>query len=60
MPRVAAWLHHSQAAQRIVEHLHGDATPDVRRRALAQENVVVQINHLRSTCPWPQGSRPAS
>ncbi len=49
MPNVAAWLHHSQAAQRIVEQtLHCDAPPDARHRALAKENVVVQINHLRT------------
>ena len=49
MPNVAAWLHHSQAAQRIVEQtLRCDASPEARHCALARENVVVQINHLRT------------
>jgi len=49
MPNVAAWLHHSQAAQRIVEQtLQCDASPEARHCALARENVSVQINHLRT------------
>jgi len=49
MPNVAAWLHHSQAAQRIVEQtLRCDAPVEARQAALAKENVVVQINHLRT------------
>ena len=49
MPNVAAWLHHSQAAQHIVEQtLRCDAPEEERHRALAKENVVVQINHLRT------------
>ncbi len=49
MPNVAAWLHHSQAAERIVEQtLRCDAPEEERHCALAKENVVVQINHLRT------------
>lgn len=49
MPNVAAWLHHSQAAQDIVKQtLRCDAPDEERHRALAKENVVVQINHLRT------------
>ncbi len=49
MPNVAAWLHHSQAAQDIIKQtLHCDAPDEERHRALAKENVVVQINHLRT------------
>ena len=49
MPSVAAWLHHSQAAQRIVEQtLRCDAPLEDRHCALAKENVIVQINHLRT------------
>lgn len=49
MPNVAAWLSHSQAAQRIVEQtLQCDAPDEEHHRALAMENVAVQINHLRT------------
>ncbi len=49
MPNVAAWLHHAQAAQSVVEQtLRCDAPPKERHCALAKENVVVQINHLRT------------
>ncbi len=49
MPNVAAWLSHSQAAQSIVERtLSCDAPHEERHRALAMENVAVQINHLRT------------
>ena len=49
MPNVAAWLRHSQAAQSIVaQTLSCDAPPHERHRALARENVIVQINHLRT------------
>ena len=49
MPNVAAWLSHSQAAQSVVERtLSCDAPQADRHRALAMENVTVQINHLRT------------
>ena len=49
MPNVAAWLHHSQAAQHIVEQtLRCDMPDEARQAALAKENVVAQINHLRT------------
>lgn len=49
MPNVAAWLRHSQAAQQIVSQtLRCDAPLEVRHCALAKENVIVQINHLRT------------
>jgi carbonic anhydrase len=49
MPNVAAWLRHSQAAQGIVDRtLRCDAPTEERHRALAMENVVVQVNHLRT------------
>jgi carbonic anhydrase len=49
MPSVKAWLRHSHAAHRVVR----DAYPPGMRqpetvRALALENVVAQINHLRT------------
>lgn len=48
MPNVAAWLRHAEAAHKVVcdayPHLEDKATV----RALALENVVAQINHLRT------------
>lgn len=49
MPNVAAWLRHSHAAGRIVcEAYPEDLDAPSRHRALALENVVVQLNHLRT------------
>lgn len=49
MPNVAAWLRHSHAADRIVcEAYPDDIDPGDRLRALALENVVVQLAHLRT------------
>ncbi|KMO38067.1 carbonic anhydrase [Methylobacterium variabile] len=49
MPNVAAWLRHSHAADRIVcEAYPDDIAPHDRLRALALENVVVQLAHLRT------------
>ncbi len=49
MPSVAAWLRHSHAAGRIVcEAYPANLDPKSRNQALALENVVVQLNHLRS------------
>ena len=48
MPNVAAWLRHSSAARSVV----GDCYPDLggkdRVRAVTLENVVAQLNHLRT------------
>lgn len=48
MPNVAAWLRHSTAAEHIVSscsgHLHGKD----RARAIALENVIAQLSHLRT------------
>ncbi len=48
MPNVAAWLRHSEAAQSVVAQAYTDCTEQERHRALALENVVVQIDHLRT------------
>ena len=48
MPNVAAWLRHSNAARKVVSDCYpalGDAD---RVRAVALENVVAQIAHLRT------------
>lgn len=48
MPRVRAWLEHAQATAEIVctcyHHLSGEA----RQKVLTQENVLVQLEHLRT------------
>lgn len=49
MPNVAAWLRHSHAANRIVcEAYPPGMTARDRQRALALENVVAQLGHLRT------------
>ncbi|MDB5687718.1 MAG: carbonic anhydrase [Rhizorhabdus sp.] len=48
MPNVAAWLRHSHAAHEVVGECYPHLAGDERVRALALENVVAQINHLRT------------
>lgn len=49
MPNVAAWLRHGAAAQRIVcEAYPADLDEEEAVKALALENVRVQIDHLRT------------
>jgi carbonic anhydrase len=48
MPNVAAWLRHSKAADEIVRHGYPQLNSSERVRAVAMENVVAQIAHLRT------------
>lgn len=49
MPNVAAWLRHSHAAQCVVRESHpGDQHSPQATRALELENVVAQLNNLRT------------
>ena len=49
MPNVAAWLRHSHAARSVVAHSYPDTLSEPERvRALALENVLVQLDHLRT------------
>lgn len=49
MPNVAAWLRHSQAAEQIIARTcPAGASAAERQRALALENVIAQVNHLRT------------
>jgi carbonic anhydrase len=50
LPAVKAWCHHAETTRRIVQQKHRDLTPAAKATAAAQENVLVQINHL-STHP---------
>jgi carbonic anhydrase len=48
MPNVAAWLNHSDAAQKVVADAYHGLDEDARVRAISLENVVAQIAHLRT------------
>lgn len=48
MPNVAAWLRHSHAAESVVTHSYPHLEEDDRVRAATLENVVVQLQHLRT------------
>ncbi len=48
MPNVAAWLRHAHAAHCVVCDAYGDLDDTEAARATALENVVVQLNHLRT------------
>ena len=49
MPNVAAWLRHAHAAEAIVCEAYPEGMdPKARHRALALENVVVQLANLRT------------
>jgi len=48
MPNVAAWLRHAQAAHSVVCSAYHGLDEKGATRALALENVIVQLNHLRT------------
>lgn len=48
MPNVAAWLRHGTAARQVVDQSYPALEDGARVRALALENVVVQLAHLRT------------
>ncbi|WCT74698.1 carbonic anhydrase [Sphingomonas naphthae] len=48
MPNVAAWLRHSNAANEVVKHCYPEMTGGERARVMALENVVSQLQHLRT------------
>jgi carbonic anhydrase len=48
MPNVAAWLRHSHAASEVVKECYPQLEGTDKVRALSLENVVAQINHLRT------------
>ena len=50
LPHVKAWCHHAEATRRIVQQKYPGLAPAELATAAAQENVLVQINHL-STHP---------
>lgn len=48
LPNVAAWLRHAQAADNVVRNAYPDLEDKKYVRALSLENVVAQLNHLRT------------
>ena len=48
MPSVAAWLRHGAAAEKVVDSCYHDLEPAERIRAISLENVVAQLNNLRT------------
>lgn len=48
MPRVRQWLDHAQASAEIVCTCYQHLTGEARWKVLAQENVLVQLEHLRT------------
>ncbi|MFA5990549.1 MAG: carbonic anhydrase [Sphingomonas sp.] len=48
MPNVAAWLRHATAAESVVNAGYPDLDPAERVHAISLENVVAQLNHLRT------------
>lgn len=48
MPNVAAWLRHSCAAEQVVSESYPAMENGDRVRAISLENVVAQLNHLRT------------
>ncbi len=48
MPRVRQWLDHAQAGAEIVCTCYGHLIGEARAKVLVQENVLIQIEHLRT------------
>ncbi|WP_066553038.1 carbonic anhydrase [Croceicoccus bisphenolivorans] len=48
MPNVAAWLRHGSAASHIVDSCMGHLDDGERVRAISLENVIAQLNNLRT------------
>jgi carbonic anhydrase len=48
MPAVRAWLAHAEATRRIVKENYGDLEPSKRLSVTIQENVLVQLENLRT------------
>lgn len=48
MPAVKNWLWNAHAALSVVKAKHGELPPEEMIRALVEENVVLQIQHLRT------------
>ncbi|MGR8920406.1 MAG: carbonic anhydrase [Gammaproteobacteria bacterium] len=48
LPHVREWLSFARAAVEVVNHIAADEPDDVRMRLLLEQNVVLQLQHLRT------------
>lgn len=48
LPHVCDWLTHTRAAVKVVNELHADKDQSVQLRHLIEENVLLQLQHLRT------------
>ena len=48
LPHVKEWLSYSRAAVEIVNELAADEDDDTRMRMLLEQNVILQLQHLRT------------
>tara|TARA_R110002049_G_scaffold4601_1_gene31649 strand:- start:30961 stop:31452 length:492 start_codon:yes stop_codon:yes gene_type:complete len=48
MPRVGEWLQYADATRQIVQSKHADRTAYAQIDAATEENVLVQLNHLKT------------
>ena len=48
LPAVAQWLAHAEATKRIIEDNYADLSPEDRITAAIEENVLVQLENLRT------------
>lgn len=48
MPTVKSWLAHGEMARRIVDENYKDLAEEARVHALTEENIVAQLQHLRT------------
>ena len=48
LPHVKEWLSYSRAAVSVVDHMGGDLSDDERMKLLLQQNVILQLQHLKT------------
>lgn len=48
MPLVSDWLRHAEGTRKILADVYGHATPEERMEVAIQENVLVQLENLRT------------
>ncbi|GAB4194715.1 MAG: carbonic anhydrase [Wenzhouxiangellaceae bacterium] len=48
LPHVCEWLSYARAAVKVVDELHSHSDKDVQLRRLTEQNVLLQLQHLRT------------
>src|SRR5215207_1475964 len=48
LPRMRRWLGHAEATREIIRTQYADHAPDLKWRATVEENVLVQLENLRT------------